>query len=84
MLTVVVRYFAAAKAAAGLDEEKLELPAGASVGAALDEVRARHGAELTRVLARCSFLLDEVAVHGEETTLTDAATLDVLPPFAGG
>lgn len=83
-VTVVVRYFAAARAAAGMDEEKLELPAGATVGTALAEVRARHGAELDRVLARCSFLLDEIAVHGQDTALTDAATLDVLPPFAGG
>lgn len=83
-VTVVVRYFAAARAAAGMDEEKLELPAGATVGTALDEARVRHGAELDRVLARCSFLLDEVAVHGQDTPLTDATTLDVLPPFAGG
>ena len=43
-VTVVVRYFAAAKAAAGVDAAKLELPVGATVGTALDELRALHGA----------------------------------------
>ena len=39
---------------------------------------------LARVLARCSFLLDEVAVHGRQTPVRDGQVLDILPPFAGG
>ena len=50
----------------------------------LAAARARHGAELARVLERCSFLLDEVAVRDPATALPETATLDVLPPFAGG
>lgn len=82
--TIEVRYFAAAKAAAGRDAEPVQLPGDATVAAALDAVRARHGAELSRVLDRCSFLLDEVAVRDRGIALRGAATLDVLPPFAGG
>jgi molybdopterin converting factor small subunit len=83
-MSVVVRYFAAARAAAGTDEEKLQVAGAATVADLLAEVRAGHGPELARVLERCSFLLDEVAVRDLGTPLTDAATLDVLPPFAGG
>jgi sulfur-carrier protein len=84
LTTVTVRYFAAARAASGVDSEPIELPAGGTVDDLLTVVRARHGAELARVLERCSFLLDEVAVRDRSTPLADAAALDVLPPFAGG
>lgn len=82
--TLTVRYFAAAKAAAGTPTETVPLPAGATVADAVGALRAAHGAELGRVLDRCSFLLDEVAVRDRSAVLGDAATLDVLPPFAGG
>lgn len=84
LTTIEVRYFAAAKAAAGLPDEKLEIPVDATVATVLDAVRARHGAELARVLERCSFLLDEVAVRDRGTRVDGATALDVLPPFAGG
>lgn len=82
--TVTIRYFAAARAAAGVEAEPLELPDGASVDDAIAAIRERHGTELGRVLDRCSFLLDEVAVRDRATPLPGDATLDVLPPFAGG
>ena len=83
-VTVVVRYFAAARAASGVDEEKVQLPAGSTVATVLAELRAQHGPEFARVLERCSYLLDEVAVRDQAVVLGEDATLDVLPPFAGG
>lgn len=84
-LTVVtVRYFAAARAAAGLPSESVDTADGATVADALEAIAARHGEGLTRVLASCSFLLDSVAVRDRATPLPPAAELDVLPPFAGG
>ena len=47
-----------------------------------DLLAARHP-ELGRVLTRCSFLLDEVAVR-DVGAPASGAMLDVLPPFAGG
>ncbi|WP_275691347.1 MoaD/ThiS family protein [Pseudonocardia broussonetiae] len=82
--TVTVRYFAAARAAAGTEAEKVQLPTGSTVAAALDALRAQHGPEFAVVLARCSFLLDEVAVRDQAVPLGPDAVLDVLPPFAGG
>jgi sulfur-carrier protein len=84
MTRVTVRYFAAARAAAGTETEPLELAGDVTVDSVLAAVGERHGGELARVLERCSFLLDEVAVRDRSTPLHDKATLDVLPPFAGG
>ena len=80
---VTVRYFAAARAAAGTEGETVALPAGATVADLLDMLKSRD-ADLANVLARCSFLCDEVAVRDPQTVLGDAQTIDVLPPFAGG
>jgi molybdopterin synthase sulfur carrier subunit len=82
--TATIRYFAAARAAAGVETEPLALPDGATVDDTLAAIRQRHGAELARVLDRCSFLLDEVAVRDRSAVVPAGATLDVLPPFAGG
>lgn len=92
-MAVTVRYFAAARAAAGVSEETLPVPAAfeadgkpdplTSVGAVAAAVRERHP-DLVRVLPRCSYLLDEVAVHGPATLVRHGQVLDVLPPFAGG
>ena len=81
---MMVRYFAAARAAAGVESEPVDAPPGATVDILLKTVRATHGEELGRVLDRSSFLLDEVAVRDRDTALRDGALLDVLPPFAGG
>lgn len=84
MPTVTVRYFAGARAAAGVPSEDIELQAGATVADVVDLVAQRHGEALTAVLAVCSFLLDSVAVRDRSTPLPSRAELDVLPPFAGG
>ncbi|WP_156096800.1 MoaD/ThiS family protein [Amycolatopsis jejuensis] len=83
-LTVVVRYFASARAAAGTDEEKVELTPGATVADAVQALRELHPGQLSRVLDAASFLVNEVAVRDRSRALSDGAHLDVLPPFAGG
>ena len=45
---------------------------------------AARGPELAKVLARCSYLVDGVAVRDKNVPLSTSETLDVLPPFAGG
>jgi len=84
MPKVTVRYWAAARAAAGVAEEPYD---AVTLAEALDAVRARHPGELARVLRRCSFLIDgdPVGTRGHETVrLADGGTVEVLPPFAGG
>jgi molybdopterin converting factor small subunit len=80
---VTVRYFAAARAAAGNDEETFRLQPDTTLAALIDQLRDRGG-ELAKVLRRCSFLCDGVAVRDPDVALRDAQTVDVLPPFAGG
>ncbi|GAB1328895.1 MoaD/ThiS family protein [Streptomyces sp. NPDC093260] len=84
MAKVTVRYWAAAKAAAGVAEEPFEAE---TLAGALDAVRERHPGELARVLLRCSFIVDgdPVGTRGHETVrLIEGGTVEVLPPFAGG
>ncbi|HWR48120.1 MAG TPA: MoaD/ThiS family protein [Pseudonocardiaceae bacterium] len=81
---VIVRYFAAARAAAGLPSENVDVGDGATVADVIEAITSRHGEALRRVLAACSFLLDSVAVRDHATPLRPGAQLDVLPPFAGG
>jgi molybdopterin synthase sulfur carrier subunit len=77
---LVVRYFAAARAAAGASEEKVE---AASLGELLAVVAAERP-RLAEVLRACSFLVDGLAWKDRSAALPESATVDVLPPFAGG
>ncbi|CAL99913.1 molybdopterin converting factor small subunit [Saccharopolyspora erythraea NRRL 2338] len=88
-LAVKVRYFAGARAAAGVAEEVVRLarPAdGRPVRASdlIEAVLSTHGERLAEVVPACSFLLDGVAVRDRAVEIPDGAEFDVLPPFAGG
>jgi molybdopterin converting factor small subunit len=83
---VQVRYWAAAKAAAGLAAEEI---AGRTVADVVAAARDRHAGEprFDKVLSVCSFLLGERPLGTSdlgEVAVQDGDTLDVLPPFAGG
>lgn len=80
---VTVRYFAAARAAAGRESEVLSVPAATTVRMLVGQLSDRN-TELGRVLARCSYLCDGFAVRDLDVALINAQTVDVLPPFAGG
>ena len=87
MSSVTIRYFAGARTAAGTDTEVLPMPSAGpcTVDDVLRSLSRRHGPELAKVLAACSFLLDETAVRSREAVVpSSGAVLDVLPPFAGG
>jgi sulfur-carrier protein len=84
---VRVRFWAAAKAAAGVAEEAY--PGPTDLAALLDAIRDRHGVDsaLAVVLARCSYLVDEVSPGTRapsEVGVPPGGVVDVLPPFAGG
>jgi sulfur-carrier protein len=82
-VSLTVRYFAGARAAAGTVEEALPA-AGYTLSGLIDELAARHGPQLGKVLAVASFLVDGVAWRDREAPVPADATVDVLPPFAGG
>jgi sulfur-carrier protein len=82
-IQVTVRYFAAARAAAGAESETVILRRGTTV-AELVERLAVPGTQLAKVLDRCSYLCDGIAVRDDTKALRSGDTIDVLPPFAGG
>jgi molybdopterin synthase sulfur carrier subunit len=83
---VTVRYWAAAKHAAGVAEETLD---ASTLAEALAKAVARRPAadEFRAVLARSSFLVDGEqagARSAAAVTLAAGTVIEVLPPFAGG
>ncbi|MGH3300786.1 MAG: MoaD/ThiS family protein [Streptosporangiaceae bacterium] len=85
MATVTMRYWAAAKDAAGVSEQRVtaDTLAAALAAVAGSDERAR----LRAVIARCSFLVDGTPVGrraAETIQLHDGNVIEVLPPFAGG
>ena len=83
-MVLTIRYFAGAKAAAGVGDEQLTVSPESTVDDVLRLVRDRHGEGLSRVLTACSLLLDGVAVRDTKIPVGSGVELDVLPPFAGG
>ena len=86
MATVTMRYWAAAKQAAGVAEETISAE---TLGGALAAALAGRGraAPLRAVLARSSFLVDGAPVGPrapDSVLLAESAVVEVLPPFAGG
>jgi len=79
---LTVRYFAGARAAAGGTRE--EQITAASIDDLASVLTDRHGERLGVVLKAASYLVDGLACHDRRAALPDGATVDVLPPFAGG
>jgi molybdopterin converting factor small subunit len=86
MAKVTIRYWAAAKEAAGVQEESVE---AITLSDLLNTVVAsrKPDGRLADVLARSSFLVNADPVGRaarQSILLDDGAVVEVLPPFAGG
>jgi sulfur-carrier protein len=86
MAKVTIRYWAAAKDAAGVAAESVQAD---TLAEALAAVIARHGeaSRLRSVLATSSFLVDGAPASrrsAADLVLGEAAVVEVLPQFAGG
>ena len=84
--TVTVHYWAAARAVAGMAEEKVEAETLAGL---LDEIHRRHRDRdrFDDVIGICAILVGETPVGAREpadVTLNPGDTIEFLPPFAGG
>lgn len=80
MPAVEVHLFAAARAAVG---SAVVSATPGSLAGILDGIEQAHPG-FAAVRPRCSYLVDEVAVHGEGVEVAAGSRVDVLPPFAGG
>ncbi|WP_226913558.1 MoaD/ThiS family protein [Gephyromycinifex aptenodytis] len=77
--TVTVHYWAAARAATGVESETVE---AGRLGDLLAALALRHS-ELERVLQVASVLVD--GVQSEPDVIVNAgSSVEILPPFAGG
>lgn len=79
---MLVRFFAGAAEAAGVDE--VEVAEGVTDGRALVAALAHDNDRLGRVLAVSSLLADGVRITDLAAPLGSVERVDVLPPFAGG
>lgn len=86
--SIRVRYWAAARTAAGCDAEEIPVTGPMTLSDVLAEAVRRHpDTRLGDVLAVCSVLLGDRPVATEdpgELLVQPGATLEFLPPFAGG
>jgi molybdopterin synthase sulfur carrier subunit len=81
---VTVHYWAAARELAGVTAEQLT---GATLADVIEQAGRRHGPQLARLLAICSYIVDDRPVKRETAAthqLQEGDTVQVLPPFAGG
>jgi molybdopterin synthase sulfur carrier subunit len=79
-----LRYWAAARAAAGVAEETTS---ASTLAEALLLARSVRDDRFGRVLEVCSFVVDGTPVGARDhaqVRLADGGLVDVLPPFAGG
>jgi molybdopterin converting factor small subunit len=81
MSVLTVRYFAGARAAAGVPSETTS---AVTLDELVQSLTNQHGERLGVVLKAASFLVDGLACHDRGAALPLGATVDVLPPFAGG
>jgi molybdopterin converting factor small subunit len=82
--TGTIRYWAAAREAAGVAEEPYD---AATLDQALATAAADRGDRFRQVLRRCSYVIDGNPVGTREhdtVSLPEGGTVEVLPPFAGG
>ena len=86
--TVTLRYWAAAKAAAGVAEDVVPVAGPVTLAELLDRAVALHpGTRLDAVLGVCSVLVGDRPVGSRDPGSVEVGpgeTVEFLPPFAGG
>lgn|SRR6478752_2981123 len=85
---VTVRYWAAARSAAGIEADEVAVTGEVTLAWVLDQVRARHDDGRFRdVVAICSVLVGDRPVGGHDpatVVVPPGSAVELLPPFAGG
>ncbi|MCD4526920.1 MoaD/ThiS family protein [Nocardioides sp. cx-173] len=85
---IEVRYWAAARSAAGVDGDELSVTGPISLAEVVERVARLHpDTRLLDVIGVCSVLLGDRPVATEDPAalqIPPGSTLQFLPPFAGG
>jgi molybdopterin converting factor small subunit len=86
--TVTVRYWASARAAAGVASDDLDVEGPITLADLRTRAAALHpGTRLDAVLGVCSVLVGDQPVSSQDPSAVEVrpgATVEFLPPFAGG
>jgi molybdopterin converting factor small subunit len=86
--TITVRYWASARAAAGVESDHLPVEAALTLTDVVRRATALHpGSRLPGVLEACSVLVGDQPVKSrdpEAVLVRPGQTVEFLPPFAGG
>lgn len=86
--TVTARYWAGARAAAGVAEDVFEVTGPITLAEVVRRVLTAHpGPDVARTIGVCSVLLGDRPVGSEdasEVLVDPGTTVEFLPPFAGG
>ena len=84
---ITLRYWASARAAAGVDSETVEAAGAVTLSELLATARGRHDDRFARVLATCSVMVGDRPVttgDPDEVRVAPGSSVEFLPPFAGG
>ncbi len=84
---VTLRYWASARAAAGSDADVLDVDGPTTLAALLQRARSGRDRRFADVIGCCSVMLGDRPVTTEDATevvVPPGATVEFLPPFAGG
>jgi molybdopterin converting factor small subunit len=87
--SVTVRYWASARAAAGVESDSVPVGTGATLAEVLVAVKRLHPdrLRLAEVVAVCSVLVGDRPVGSraaEDVVVAPGDVVELLPPFAGG
>ena len=85
---VTMRYWASARAAAETDSEALDVSGPVPLSELISRVRTAHGSRrFSDVLDCCSVMVGDRPVTTDDPSsvmVSPGATVEFLPPFAGG
>ena len=85
---VTLRYWASARAAAGTDSEVLDVAGPVSLAELVSRARTAHDSRrFSDVLSCCSVMVGDRPVTTDDPAsviVQPGATVEFLPPFAGG
>lgn len=83
-----MRYWASARAAAGVDSDDLEVSGPVPLSELISRVKQAHdSARFTEVIACCAVMVGDRPVTTSDPTsvlVEPGSTVEFLPPFAGG
>jgi molybdopterin converting factor small subunit len=76
----IVNFYAAARAASGVSESKMD---GSTLGEVIASATAKYP-QLVAILPGCSYLVNGAAESNNEIKISADDVIDILPRFAGG